>query len=680
MKRIILLALALVSIVAAKKHAVEFKYSPNVVPQSVHLAGSFNNWSTSATPMSDPDGDGILAISLELEDGEYQYKFVVNSSQWFQDMNNPLSAPDGYGGRNSIIRVGDFGKFQQTAFRGDGKILEEAVYHEQAYPYFVYPDSHSAYIRLRTKQGDVDSALALLEGTRRKMDWYTSDGTFDYYLAYWDFDSRIHAKIQYSFIVFDGSKSFDYNEGFFINHANLMIFHIPDWISNAIFYQIFPERFANGDKSNDPADVCTWGGAPEYHNFFGGDLKGVLDNLDYLAELGINAIYFNPIFLAPSNHKYDMADPMKIDPHFGDSALFARLLHACHARGIKVVLDMVYHDTGRQHWAFQDVIANGEKSQYRSWYNVYSFPVGPEDKPNYECWWGFGALPSLMTTVPDVRKYLFDVTKYWTRMGIDGWRLDCPNEVEDDFWLHFRDTVRAINPECYILGEIWGDGSNWLRGDMFDAVMNYRFREACIDFFALDKINARDFLDKYFYMLSTYLPNVNGASFNLLGSHDTPRFLTICGEDKRKLKLAWLFQMTTVGAPSIYYGDEIGMTGGKDPDCRRCFMWDTLAQDRDLLRYMRNLIAARKKNPVLAKGNIYDYEIPDDKSLVLHKEYNRQNAVIIINNGGEKIEYRLRTPSRTYYDVLENRAVMVESDIIPISVPAKSGKIIISEN
>jgi len=512
------------------------------------------------------------------------------------------------------------------------------------------------------------------------MDWYATDGTFDYYIKKLSIFGNY---LTYSFKIFDGDKYFEYPEIFSLQLDTLNYFHTPDWISNAIFYQIFPERFANGDTTNDPLNTVKWGGKPEYNNFFGGDLMGIIDNLDYIEELGINAIYLNPIFLSPSNHKYDMSDPMKIDPHFGDIKIFKTLLDSCHSVGIKVILDGVFHDTGRSHWAFQDVIENGKNSQFVNWYDIYSFPVGPIDKPNYKCWWGFGALPSLMTKNPDVRAYLFKEVRYWTEMGIDGWRLDCANEVEDEFWRMFRDTVKSINPQCYILGEIWGDGSNWLKGDMFDAVMNYRCRDACLDFFAYDRMTSKQFIQKYFSMIASYLPNVNYSSFNLLGSHDTPRFITLCNGNKDKMKLAWFFQMTMLGAPSIYYGDEIGMEGGKDPDCRKCFVWDTLTQDRELLRYMQKLIEIRKSTPAIMMGNVIEYDIPDDNSIVMFKKYNDSAVVVLLNKSDDTINYPINIMEigRKLEDLITGEVFYPNNNrIATIPVYSYSGRLIVEVN
>ena len=298
---------------------------------------------------------------------------------------------------------------------------------------------------------------------------------------------------------------------------------VPGWVKDVTFYQIFPERFANGDTTNDPPNTEPWGGVPRTNNYFGGDLKGVVDHLDHLSRLGVTAVYFNPLFESPSNHKYHTSDYMKIDQHFGNDSVFKQVIDECHKRGIRVVIDAVFNHTGVHFWAFEDIVKNEKESKYLKWYNVHSFPVAPPDKPNYEAWWGLGELPKLMTDNPEVRKYLFDVTTKWTTMGIDGWRLDVPNEIPHDFWIQWRKLVKKLNPQCYIVGEIWDDATPWLQGDQFDAVMNYRFRGACVGFIALENLTTMQFDSVLAAQRSEYPPGVNFALQNLLGSHDTFR-------------------------------------------------------------------------------------------------------------------------------------------------------------
>lgn len=413
---------------------------------------------------------------------------------------------------------------------------------------------------------------------------------------------------------------------------------VPEWAKDAIFYQIFPDRFANGDLSNDPPNVVPWGSTPTAHNHFGGDLRGILDRLDYISLLGVNCLYLNPIFWSNSNHKYHARDYFKIDPQFGDEHIFRRLVDACHARGIRLLLDAVFNHTGVDFFAFEHVKRNGKQSQYVHWFNIYSFPVQGPSTPNYECWWNLGDLPKLMTHRPEVRQYLFEVTEYWMRFGIDGWRLDVPNEIPHPFWIEWRKLVKRLNPDAYIVGEIWDDGSPWLRGDQFDAVMNYRFRRSCIDFFAERRTTPSEFDRSLAHTRALYPDEVQFVLQNLLGSHDTERFLTVCKGNKDALMLAWLFQMTYIGAPLIYYGDEVGMAGGKDPDCRRTMIWDEEQQDRRLLTTMKSLISLRHRYEVLRRGSVRTVLVDDKRGLYgyLREQTDRHaRLLVVLNNSAE---------------------------------------------
>jgi glycosidase len=412
---------------------------------------------------------------------------------------------------------------------------------------------------------------------------------------------------------------------------------VPAWVKDAIFYQIFPERFANANPRNDPPKVEPWGALPKSKSYFGGDLQGIINKLDYIQSLGVNCLYLNPIFESNSNHKYHAKDYLKIDPAFGDEKVFKQLVDGCHSRGIRIILDAVWNHSGTDFFAFEDIKKNGKKSKYVKWFNIYSFPVGPPSKPNYECWWNLGDLPKLMTHNPEVRDYLYKVTEKWMKFGIDGWRLDVPNEIPHPFWIEWRKLVKRLNPDAYIVGEIWDDATPWLKGDQFDAVMNYRFRKACLDFFVHEKTTSSEFGNALQTTLRSYPQEANYAMQNLLGSHDTERFLTLCKGDKQRMKLAWLFQMTYLGAPMIYYGDEIGMEGGKDPDCRRTMIWDEAKQDRELLAEMKKLIQMRNENPVFTNGDFEIVEMNNRHLFVFTRQFKNHQAVVVLNNGDSDI-------------------------------------------
>jgi cyclomaltodextrinase / maltogenic alpha-amylase / neopullulanase len=454
----------------------------------------------------------------------------------------------------------------------------------------------------------------------------------------------------------------------------------PLWVKDAIFYQIFPERFDNGDRSNDPPRIQPWGDTPTGSGFFGGDLQGVLNRLPYLIDLGINTLYFNPIFSATSNHKYNATDYLKVDPSFGTNELFKKLLDACHAHHIRVVLDGVFNHVGTSHFAFVDVKEKGAASQYATWFNIFSYPVSEPRTPNYEGWWGYGALPKLMVANPDVQKYLFDVARYWTGMGIDGWRLDVPNEVPHAFWKEWRKLVKSINPDCYIVGELWQDASPWLKGDEFDATMNYRFRDACLDFFCREKTTADEFQKSLQETRALYPDESNFAMQNLIDSHDTERYLTLCKGDIDKLKLTVLFQMAYLGAPMIYYGDEIGMEGGKDPDCRRTMIWDEKKWNKNLRGYYKKLIAARKKFAALRHGSYAVVPMPDAHKnvTVFERAAGHERMIVVINNSSKKAALSIPAgPGKTSAaDVMKGTVLKVKNGTVSVAVPAMSGMMI----
>lgn len=375
----------------------------------------------------------------------------------------------------------------------------------------------------------------------------------------------------------------------------------PAWLEEAVFYQIFPERFFNGDPTNDPSPVKPWGAQPELSNYFGGDLAGIQQKIPYLTDLGINALYLNPIFDAPSNHKYDTRDYLRISPDFGDFRTYLKLLKNLHQTGIRLILDGVFNHTGDQFWAFHDLMRRGTGSPFHQWYNC-QYPIQQFPEPNYECWWGIETLPKLNYNEREVVRYILRVVAFWTLTGIDGWRLDVPNEVRADFWPIFRRLVKTLNSEAYIVGEIWHDADIWLQGDKFDSVMNYPLRDLMLSFFAKEEINAEQFDQGLAGLRARYPEKVTRSMFNLLGSHDTPRFLTKCNGERRRMLQALLFLLTYPGVPVIYYGDEIGMTGGKDPDCRKTMVWDETQWDKEIYRSTKDLIRLRKEKMALKRG------------------------------------------------------------------------------
>ncbi|WP_276357490.1 alpha-glycosidase [Cohnella caldifontis] len=546
-------------------------------------------------------------------------------------------------------------------------MFEEAVYHRPKNNWSYAYDRETVHVRIRTKRDDVER-VALIHGD--KYEWhdkghavtemrvFARDGLFDY----WQAAVRPkYRRLKYGFRLISAGESCWLNEqGFhaaepaspnlyfefpFLNPAD--VFEPPSWVKDAVFYQIFPERFANGDPSNDPEGTLPWGGEPTPANFFGGDLQGVIDHLDHLERLGVNAIYFNPLFEAETNHKYDTRDYLKVDPQFGTNEKLKELVAACHARGIRVLLDAVFNHSGRTFAPFLDVLEKGAASAYADWFHVKSFPLEVRDGvPTYDAFAFEPHMPKLNTENPDVQAYLLEVARYWIEeIGVDGWRLDVANEVDHLFWRKFRDVVKAAKPDAYILGEIWHDSLPWLGGDQFDAVMNYPLTEAILDYAVRGTRDSRRFADLAGSLLAAYPQQATEVSFNLLGSHDTPRLLTLSQGDKRKVRLASVIQFTMPGAPCIYYGDEIGMDGGQDPGCRKCMEWDETKQDRELFGFFAGLTRLRRSHRALRDGSFEWLSAEEGRTAAAYlREADGERFVIALNAGKRKVSLELALP------------------------------------
>ncbi|WNS45020.1 alpha-glycosidase [Paenibacillus sp. MMS20-IR301] len=568
-------------------------------------------------------------------------------------------------------------------------MLLEAMYHvprdKWAYAY----DTKTIHLRVRTKRDDVDYVVAL---TGDKYDWEhtsydiimekaASDDKFDY----WEAAVRPkYKRLSYTFRVSKGQETVylldngirtycpqppnHFYEFPYIHGIDL--FKVPTWAKDAVFYQIMTERFANGNPLNDPEGTEAWGGKPELDNFFGGDLQGVLDHLDDLQELGINALYFTPLFVSPSNHKYDIVDYKRVDPYFGDNELLKQVVEECHKRGIRVMLDAVFNHCSDQFPPFQDVLQKGEYSVYRDWFHINSYPAEIVDGiPTYDTFGFYGNMPKFNTANHEVKSYLLEVAEYWIKeIKVDGWRLDVANEVDHHFWRDFRKVVKAANPDAYIVGEVWSDSLNWLLGDQFDSVMNYPFSGTVLEFFngGMDGIT---FGQRIGGLLMRYPQQTNEVVFNLLGSHDTPRLLTVLGEDKRKLKLTVVFLFTFMGTPCIYYGDEIGLTGHEDPDCRKCMEWDKDKQDRELYDFYRLMIALRKEHKALREGRFRIlYARENDPCIVYERADELIHFTVWMNNSPQLRTLSHPMETDDWLDALTGEAVIPENGMMNIAL------------
>lgn len=481
----------------------------------------------------------------------------------------------------------------------------------------------------------------------------------------------------------------------------------PDWVKHAVFYQIFPDRFARSSRTQHPPNLKfkPWGSPPEEQGFQGGDLHGIVDKLDYIQELGINALYLNPIFSSGANHRYHTFDYFKVDPLLGGDAALRELLDAAHKRNMRVVLDGVFNHASRGFWPFHHILENGPDSPYIDWFIIHDWPVRPypnhkKEKHNYSAWWNIPALPKLNTDNPAVQDYIFEVTRHWLEFGIDGWRLDVPTEIDDDeFWRKFRQVVKGINPEAYICGEIWNPAQRWLQGDMYDAVMNYVVTGPMYSFFAAKTVrsdykktyidlkpsDAPAFAKKIEQMFGLYNWEINFAQLNMLDSHDMARALWVAGEDKSALKLCLLFMMTIPGAPCIYYGNEIGLSSADDPYCREAFPWDDeRSWDHDLLNFYRQAARLRHRHPVLRTGS-FETLYAQTEIYAFRRVLNGQMAVIIFNTAikPHKVDIPIpdgnNTSLLTVWPEANEASYRLQGQQLTVTVPGRAAIILVSE-
>ncbi len=691
---------------------VRFTFAPQETYRQVFLAGTFNEWSTDVTPMQSVDGR--FQVVLPLPAGEYQYKFVADG-EWITDMTAKGFHPDGFGGENSVLIVD--GAFEPVILiRGDGRVLTEGLEHgTDAWSRSLHADG-TVTLRLKTWARDVERvSVWLVSGVSSglRMERTGSDERHDYYARRLEIDECI----EYRFALVDGETvvwigpdgvseaGSEEKAGLyeFVVDKNV-VFETPDWVKEAVFYQIFPERFANGNPDNDPdfseayyeglthlpesektdseyfhlvddwydvgglsASPYRTDGKPDWYSFYGGDIAGVRDNLDYLVDLGVTAIYFNPIFESKSSHKYDAATYTGVDPHLGSNEEFGDFVDACHSQGIRVVLDLAINHTGETHWAFVDTREKGDASDYWEWYEWTKWPL-PDgrwsgDAEYYDCWWGFGQMPNLnfdlsrpnpeehsVTEIAEAEPnwplvdHLLDMAEYWlVEVGVDGYRLDVAGEVPFWFWELFRERVKSAKPDAYIVGELWGASSDHVNGRCFDAVMNYKFfRDPVMKFIAAGSMKAPEFDRALAQGRLIYTDEGAQAMMNLVGSHDTERFLRACGGDVAKVRLAFLFATTYVGAPHIYYGDEVMMDGGGDPDCRRPFDWRWAENPSRVALHddFRNLLAIRKEHDCLTRGS-FETLLADDGVYAFQRNTDKEMLVVVMNARGREVTARI---------------------------------------
>lgn len=450
---------------------------------------------------------------------------------------------------------------------------------------------------------------------------------------------------------------------------------IPSWICNSIAYQIFPDRFYRPETAESRSDLDQWGGIPDRDNFFGGTLNGIIEKLDYLQALGVNLLYLTPIFKAATNHRYDTIDYYEIEPMLGTKEDFSKLTEALHQRGMRIILDGVFNHTSCQYPAFVDVCRNGPDSKYAGWYFVNNYPV--TQKPvNYQTCGGCEYLPKLNTENPEVRKEIFNIARYWIReFHIDGWRLDCVSKISKEFWKEFYSEVKKENPDAYVVAEIWRETGTWLNRELFDGAMNYRLRDILLEYIISNHLDAEDFAYELLSLKYEHGESVYGM-LNLVGSHDVERIMTGCNGDWNKVYLLYALLMTMPGIPMIYYGDEIGLPGGNDPDCRRCMIWEQKDWNAALFNRIESVTNLRKKHSALQDGSfrvVYTF----NGLLVFERKNSEEQILIILNSRKEEKNIRIPVELSRWKNLLTQKIQDSRNGFICLDkIPANSIQIL----
>lgn len=588
----------------------EFVYVANAPLRSVSVAGTFNQWNKEANPLAlSFDGKTWRAV-VKIAPGRHQYRFVLEGTRWVSDPRAPRAEDDGHGNVNSVLVVLP-PEYATPARKGDGKITATALRHTRRSPDVNLDRGHLS-LSLLARPGDVERIDVLIGGRRRPMALLSEDEVAARYQAQVPWDGK--SALRYSFDLTDGPRSWRFGSrgltkrstvnSFLLDPKEFRPIVVPNWVERTVFYQIFPDRFDNGDRSNDHPATAGWDEGPTWFNRFGGDAAGVLRRIGYLGHLGVNGVYLNPVMRAPSNHRYDPVDFYRVDPEIGTNEEFAALTKALQRAGVRVVLDQIFDHVGTTFPPFVDLLKNQQQSRYRDWFFVKRWPVEVKRDPPYEAWYGAESMPKVNLAHPGVKAYLLESVDYWHRnASLSGWRLDVANEVPAWFWREFRIRVKAIDPNAWIVGEVWSEASEWLQGDQWDASMNYPWRDAVLRFIARGETKPSQFLRSLMSVYGLYAPQVSRNQLNLLSSHDTPRFLTEAKGDRSLQRLAAVVQFAWPGAPSVYYGEEVGMEGRRDPDNRRPMRWDLVGADNEMLAHYRRLIALRTGSRVLQQGD-----------------------------------------------------------------------------
>jgi glycosidase len=685
------------SVARASEQLVQhtFIYEAAADVKSVSVAGTFNNWDRNANPLIRDAAGNTWRTTLKLPFGKHTYKFVLNGETWITDPKATKNEDDGNGNVNSALFLTP-PDYVRAASPLDGVTARSGLLHLTGVPHLNY-DRGRLTLSLRTRSRDLKQVRLKVGDRRYPMLLVSADDLYAHYTTQLPWNRR--QDLSYEFELVDGAKTHEFGANglgaatkvrpFQLKAAKFQPFMVPNWVERTVFYQIFPDRFANGSKANDPADVQPWDAKPTWFNRLGGDAQGVRQHVPHLVNLGVSAVYFNPIFKAPSNHRYDAEDFKRIDPQFGTNVEFAALSRELHSKGIRTVLDFVFNHTATTFPPFLDIRQKGEASTYKNWYFIKSYPVKVQENPNYVAWFNYPSMPKLNLANPATRDYMLNLVDYWHRtIPLAGLRLDVANEVSSDFWRDLRKRTKRIDPQMWIVGEVWGDGSPWLAGDQWDSVMNYQFLFANRDFFAEGKSKPSEYSQRLMRLYNSYVPQVSRNMMNLLSSHDTPRFLTVCNNNEDLHRLAATVQFTWVGAPSIYYGEELGMRGGADPDNRRGMEWKLATPTNPMLRYYKKLIRVRNSSRALQSGEPTILLADDStQSLAYSRTLNNEVAIIALNRSAKPQTLEVPLPRSTamqatrksgFVDALSGRRyVLGAAPTLRVTLPSQRAAVLL---
>jgi glycosidase len=422
-----------------------------------------------------------------------------------------------------------------------------------------------------------------------------------------------------------------------------------EWTHGMIIYQIFPDRFANGDTTTDRVSkgvygykplYKAWGERPEHpplgRDFFGGDLRGVIDRLDYLSDLGVDCIYLTPIFHAPSNHRYDAIDYFQIDPMLGTERDFEELLEKAHASGMKIVLDAVFNHCSSDSIYFDITGRYGKGAavdKHSPYYRWFDFTDWPQE---YRGWYGLGFMPEFVEC-PEVEEFFVGpegVAAYWLERGIDGWRCDVAYDNSDEFWRRFRKRIDTIRPGAYAIAELWIDATHYMLGDTFNGSMNYRLGWALRGFCLTDSLTPSELDDRLMVLQRDTPEPALYSQMNVIDSHDTDRLMTVAKGDRRRVKQIAAFQLAYPGAPMIYYGSETGLEGDNAEDGRRCMPWDSL--DQHLLGYYKRIVSLHRNSRALRQGDYETVLLDDERRLYGFARRCENEVVFALFNSGDE--------------------------------------------